>query len=176
MIKKSSWPRTPKLFQAGWTLIELVIVFLVISLLSVAAIDRFLYYQERAEKVTMEATLAAIKMGLQIRLAELIIANRQMAAAELEQENPMRWLDEPPANYVGEYRAPPKAGNWYFAAGTRQLVYVPNSTSYLQWGKPDSSELRFQVGLRYNEIETTGGKTRVLEGIAIVPAQAYRWF
>ena len=168
--------RNLKLFHAGFTLIELILVLLVVCLLSATAIDRYLYYQERAEKLAMEATLAAIKMGLQIRLAELIITNRQTVAAELERENPIRWLDEPPANYAGEYRVPPKAGNWYFAAGARQLVYVPTNTSYLQWGQAASGELRFQVGLRYNAIETADGKAQALAGIGILPAQAYRWF
>jgi hypothetical protein len=37
-------------------------------------LERLRFYQEIAEKASMEATLRQIKTGLQIRLAELIIA------------------------------------------------------------------------------------------------------
>ena len=168
--------RNPKLKKTGFTLIELILVICIVSVLAVAAAERFLYYQERAEKAAMDATLAAFKMGLQIRLAELIITNRQMAAGDLERDNPLRWLDEPPANYDGEYRASPKPGNWYFAADARQLVYVPNSSSNLQLGQADLRELRFRVRLRYDDIDTGSGKVKTLSGIGIVPVQPYRWF
>lgn len=162
--------------RAGFTLIELILVIGVVGVLSATAADRLFYYQERAEKAAMEATLAAVKMGLQIRLAELTVTNRQNLAAELERENPLRWLDEPPANYAGDYHAPPERGAWYFATDAYQLVYVPNNTSYLRWEQRDERELRFQVRLRYEEIELVGGKSKTPAGIAIIPARPYRWF
>lgn len=160
----------------GFTLVELMAVIVITGVLATVAFDRLLYYTERAEKAAMDATLAATKMGLQIRLAELIMANRQMAAVELERETPMRWLAEPPPDYIGEYRAPPKPGNWYFATAARQLVYVPNNTSYLQWNQEDNKELRFQVRLYYDEIEIAGGKVRSLTGVRLLPVRPYRWF
>src|SRR5471030_546096 len=84
-------------YAAGFTMIELILVIVLVSVLAVTAIDRLFYYQERAEKAAVEATLAALKMGLRIRLAELTVTNKQNLAAELERENPVRWLDEPPA-------------------------------------------------------------------------------
>ncbi len=162
---------------AGFTLIELIVVIALVSVLAVTALDRLFYYQERAEKAVMDATLAAVKMGLRIRLAELTVTNKQNVAAELERENPMRWLDEPPANYAGEYRAPGARGTWYFATQARQLVYVPNNTSYLRWEQPEGErELRFQVKLRYDEMETAGGKSKSPAGIAIIASRPYRWF
>jgi prepilin-type N-terminal cleavage/methylation domain-containing protein len=161
---------------SGFTLIELVVVISIVSVLAAAAFERFLYYQERAEKAAMDGTLAATKMGLQIRLAELIMTNRQMAAAELESENPMRWLVEPPPDYAGEYRTSPKPGNWYFSTAARQLVYVPINRSYIQLNQEDSKELRFQVKLFYDEIEIAGGKHWSLTGVRLLPVRPYRWF
>ena len=80
-------------------------------------------------------------------------------------------------DYAGDYRAPGKRGTWYFAMDAHQLVYVPNNTSYLSWEQPEGErELRFQVKLRYDEIETPGGKSKVPAGIAINPVKPYRWF
>lgn len=158
-------------------MIELILVIGLVGVLAATAVDRLFYYQERAEKAAMDATLASIKMGLQIRLAELTVTNKQNVAADLERQNPVRWLSEPPANYAGENRAPGERGTWYFATEARELVYMPNNTSYLTWGQPERvRELRFQVKLRYDEIETPSGKSKVPAGIAINPVKPYRWF
>jgi general secretion pathway protein G len=160
--------------RAGFTLIELILVIIIISVLGVAAFDRFLYYQERAEKAAVEATLAALKMGLQFQLAELIVTNRQMTAARLERENPVRWLQEPPANYLGEYSRPTQSGNWYYATSDHELIYVPNNSAYLATSGNENKELRFRVVIRYNTDAATGRKTP--SGAAIIHAREFKWF
>ena len=96
---------------AGFTVLELIAVIVLISLVLSAGVERLLYYEERAEKASMESTLAAVKTGLQVRLAELLLTNHQSAVSELETQNPMRWLIEPPANFGGDYRVPAKSGS-----------------------------------------------------------------
>jgi general secretion pathway protein G len=136
--------------------------------------ERLLYYQERAEKAMLELVLARTKMGLQIHMAELIMTNRQRQVIDLEKENPMRWLDEPPLNYAGEYAAPPKPGTWYYATQEHEMVYVPTNSSYLETGATASKELRFQVVVPMADDPATGGKTPA--GIALKPVREYRWF
>ena len=166
--------RNLKPLQTGFTLIELILVLIVISVLAVTALDRFLYYQERAEKAAMESTLAAFKMGLQFQLAELIVTNRQMAAAQLERENPMRWLQEPPANYLGEYTTPTQPGNWYYAINEHELVYVPNNSAYLDTRRSANKELRFRVAIHYDSDAASGRKTP--SGASIIQAREFKWF
>lgn len=160
--------------RAGFTLIELIVVIGLVSILGVVAAGRLLYYQELAEKAAMESVLAGTKMGLQIRMAEMIITNRQSQVIELERENPMRWLQDPPANYAGEYAPPVKPGNWYYAAGERELVYVPNSSSYLDTGQAGGKELRYRVAIRYQSDTETGSKSAV--GVTLVPVREFKWF
>ena len=160
----------------GFTLIELVLVIIVVSVVAVAGIERLIYYQERVEKAAMDATLAAIKMGLQIRLAELIVTNRQNLAAQLERENPLHWLDEPPVNSDGDSRTLDLHGNWYFAADVHQLVYMPKNSGFLDMGPQSDGKLRFQVRLQYDVIEGGGMQSKVPVGIRIVAVRPYRWF
>ena len=75
----------------GFSLLELVVVIIVASLIGTALLNRLRLYQELAERAAMESTLRLIKTGLQLRLAELIIANRQGEAGRLETEDPTRW-------------------------------------------------------------------------------------
>jgi general secretion pathway protein G len=159
----------------GFTMIELILVVVLVSVVAVVGIDRLLYYQERAEKAAMDATLASFKMGLQIHSAELAIANQLSDVATLERENPVRWLDAPPPNYGGEYRSPGEPGNWYFAPKQAELVYVAKNNSYLRL-PGETNELRFKVRLRYDDIQIADGKNRVPVGISIVAVTPYNWF
>ena len=172
-----SWPmpRDARYASRGFTLLELIVAIIVISTLVTVAIDRLLYYKERHEKAAMEYTLATVKTGLQLRMAELIVTNRQGSLNELERDNPMRWLEEAaPSNYLGDYRATPATGNWYFDPGPRQLVYVPSSSSYLDTGQSGTKELRFRVAIRYETNAVTGGKSPV--AVVVAPVREFGWF
>jgi type II secretory pathway pseudopilin PulG len=159
---------------AGFSLLELALIVVVVSALAAVALDRYLYYQERAEKFAMEETLAMVKMGLQIRLAELIMTNRQSIAAQLERENPMQWLDPPPNNYFGDYVSPAKHGNWYYSAAEHELVYVPSSRSKLDIDQSALKELRYRVVIQFEPNLFTGRPLPI--GVSLVPSRSFKWF
>jgi len=160
----------------GFTVLEMVVVLIVVGLAGIIAANRFLYYQELAEKAAMDATLASFKMGLQIRSAELAISNNQSQSGGLARENPVRWLAEPPANYAGEYPERPQSGQWYFDPKDAALVYIPNNSRYLQLSNGGNKELRFRVRINYDVVPTPAGGVRMPAGISIVASPEYRWF
>ena len=166
--------RNSNRFAAGFTQFELIVVICLAGVIAVTAGNRFLYLEERAEKAALEGVLAGVKMGLQIRMAEMLMTNQQFQVAVLETENPLRWLQEPPANYAGEYAAPAKPGHWYYAAREHELVYLPNNSAYLDTGQSGSKELWFRIAIRYETSAITGG--RIPAGIELVPARGFKWF
>jgi len=152
----------------GFTLIELIVVVAIVSTLMAVALDRLLYYEERAEQAMMNADLEAVKMGLRIRTAELMASGHGERIPALENENPMRWMERPPAGYAGDYVAPPRHGSWYFAANTHELIYVPKNSAYLQGGAGPDRELHFRPAL---EMDGTS-----IAGVTIVPVTRFEWF
>jgi general secretion pathway protein G len=168
--------RNRKLKARGFTLLELMAAIMVIGALSAALLDRLAYYQEMAEKAAMESTARLIRTGLQIHLAELILANRQAEADEIERENPVRWLERKPANYEGEYREPLRRGAWYFDGRARQLVYVVQTGRRLEFDAPEAAgELRFRARLLRDRLQLAGGPVESVTGVALQPVTAYRW-
>lgn len=162
--------------QRGFNLFELVVALALIAALAAVLLDRLAYYQEMAEKAAMESTLRVIKTGLQIRLAELIIGNRQGEAAALEREDPMRWLDPPPVNYAGAYREPPNFGKWYFDAKARQLVYVVSRGNWLELAAPgETQQVRFRAQLLRDRVNVAGGAVESVTGVTLTPVTPYRW-
>ena len=170
-----AWRPLPRhRYCTGHSLLELIIAVAIIGVLAGIAMDRVLFYQERAEKAAMESTLALVKMSLQMRLAELIVANRQQLAVDLEQENPMKLLDPPPGNYAGSYITPARGGSWYYADKERELVYVPSGTAYLTGGKDNPKELRFRVVIQTEKNARTGQAAPI--GVALSPNPGFQWF
>jgi prepilin-type N-terminal cleavage/methylation domain-containing protein len=162
--------------QRGLTLLELAIVLVVASVAGTAFLERLHRYQELAEKAAMEYTMSLIKTGLQIRLAELIIGNRQGEAAQLEQEDPTQWLDPRPTNYAGDYRQTPEPGKWYFDARQKQLVYVVQSGDRLELDAGQTAkELRFQARLLRDRIKVGAATVDSVTSITLAPVYPYRW-
>lgn len=162
--------------QRGFNLFELVVALALIAALAAVLLNRLAYYQEMAEKAAMDSTLRVLKTGLQIRLAELIIGNRQGEAAALEMEDPMRWLDPPPVNYAGAYREPPNFGKWYFDAKARQLVYVVSQGNRLELAaSADSQQIRFRTQLLKDRVNVAGGAVESVTGVTLTPVTPYRW-
>jgi general secretion pathway protein G len=160
----------------GFSLLELVVCIIIVSVLAAALLNRLAYYQELAEKAAMESMLRVIKTGLQIRLAELIVTNRQSQAGQLVTEDPFRWLDDKPPNYRGRYRSVPDAGAWYFDAGTHELAYVVQTGDRLEFaGGGEARELRFRALLLKDKVRTTGIEVESVTGVTLVPVQRYRW-
>lgn len=168
--------RDPRPRTLGFTLFELVVVIIVVSVVGTLFLHRLRLYQEMAERVAMESTVRLIKTGLQIRLAELIIENRQGEAAQLETEDPTQWLDVRPRNYAGDYRASPAPGNWYFDAQRKQLVYVVTTGDRLEIDTDRRNrELRFRARLLKDRLNVGGAMVDSVTGVTVVPVQPFRW-
>jgi hypothetical protein len=136
--------------ERGSSLFEFFIAAGVISLIAALLLDRLLSYQEYAQKAAMELTVVNMRSGLRLRVAELMTQDRLHEVGKLVNENPVRWLESPPPNYLGELAHPvPKTlpqGNWYFDTTTRELVYLPHDNRFFTAPWRDRKEaMRFQV-------------------------------
>ena len=160
----------------GFTLFELMVVIVIVSIAGTVFFDRLRLYQELAEKAAMETTIRLIKTGLQIRLAELIIANRQGEARNLETEDPTQWLQPRPGNYAGPYREQTEPGHWYFDARRRQIVYVVNIGDRLEFDTGAKvRELRFQARLLRDRLKVGGATIDSVTGVTMIPVTPFHW-
>ncbi|MBX9904547.1 MAG: type II secretion system GspH family protein [Burkholderiales bacterium] len=162
--------------ETGFSLLELAVVAVVLSILLGVFLERLTYYQAAAERAHFDATLRLYKTALQIRLAELILQRREGEARTLEVENPTRWLSEKPINYAGDYPESPEPGTWYFDAATQELVYVVNSSRGLELEIHSGvKQLRFKVKIAYQKVHAGAQQIQGIGGIFLQPSSAYRW-
>lgn len=141
----------------GFGLVDLAVALAVLSGLLYFLLDRVLYMQEIAEKTEMEETVRSINYALRLEAASRLTRTSSPNQLPLDKENPVKWLQIPPRNYLGELDAPPAHARppyWYFDRNVRQLAYRPNRTEHLKVegakAKAKAKELRFVVGAGEN--------------------------
>ena len=102
--------------RQGFSLLELVIVIVIVSVLLVIAIDRLLALRFEAERVTVQSVIGAMRSGLYVEFAAAAAGGRGARIDATRGSNPMLRLAERPESYAGEFfGADPKLfepGTW----------------------------------------------------------------
>ena len=168
----------------GFTLIEFLVVVIIISTLGAVLLDRMWFYQEVAEKAAMEQLAGTLRSALHLQIADKLIKGKTRAVSSLAEDNPMDWLAEQPANYVGERFAPKPGevakGNWYYDLKDRQLVYVVARGGHFVPNRQGRKEVRFAVRVVYAPKAAQGGRENAdnqeINGVILTLGEPYQWF
>ena len=166
----------------GFSLLELVIVIVIISVLMVLAMSRLLALMVDAERVTMESVAGALRSAIGMKVAENIVKSKVAELPAFEGSNPMALLAETPHNYLGELDGADPAkledGQWYFDKRDKALVYLVRNKGFFAGGQLDPPRARFAVRLIYSDSNGNGvydpGKD-VIEGLRLSPVEKYSW-
>jgi prepilin-type N-terminal cleavage/methylation domain-containing protein len=166
----------------GFSLLELVIVIVLISVLLVVAIDRLLAMKAMAERGAVEQVVGTIRSAIGIRLAELAVRNKLSQASSLAGTNPMLVLGERPQNYLGELFAPNPAalppGNWYFDTRDGVLCYLVESAEHFETELPGPARACFKIQPVFDDVNRNGRYdegTEVLRGFRLAALAPYSW-
>ncbi|MES2257594.1 MAG: type II secretion system protein [Pseudomonadota bacterium] len=113
---------------SGFSLFEFGVVATIFAILVTVLLQRMSYYHGEVERVAVEQLIATLRSALYSKEIGLRMQNRQGEIVALAGQNPISWLEQAPANYLGEIvnstakNMPP--GSWYFESTQHKLVYV----------------------------------------------------
>lgn len=168
----------PSCRQCGVSKLEFVLVVILFAMLVGIYLRYTRYYQEVAEEATVKLLLSNVRVGMAQEWVERITKVRTRdGVAELVGANPVRWLDAPPAHYLGELKSPKidslAAGYWFFDISTKEFAYVVNVGDNLEIiGQGSRKVLRWKVALTHNLAHDSPD----FGDLALVPVSDYRWF
>lgn len=171
------WPE-----HRGFSLFELLVVIVIVSVLMIIAISRLLALQVDAERVVMESTVGALRSGLGIKVAESIVKHKVSALPAYEDSNPMNLLAEVPRNYLGEMEGVDphtlEKGSWYFDKTAKTLVYIVDNAGYFSGGIDNPLRARFKIRLVYTDADSNGtfdNGVDSIEGLRLAALEPYGW-
>lgn len=146
--------------ERGFSLLELLIVIVIVSVLGLVAIDRLLRLRFEAERAGVESVIGALKSALYIEFAAAAARGQSERMAEAAGTNPMLRLAERPATYAGEFFGPDAAtfapGSWYFDTRDGTLVYVVRFPEQFVSELSGAPRLRFAVEPDYDDLDRNG--------------------
>jgi len=163
----------------GFSLLELIVVILLVSIVFTFAFNRYQQYPAAAERANFLAVNAQLKAVVNLLMMEAIASGNWQHLEALAGSNPMDLMLEPPANYRGEgdgeavSRLP--GHSWFFDVERGELVYRATAGAGLQvleqgqWQAADT--LRLRLTLAYDEQQ---GK-RGWQGLLLSSEADYRW-
>ena len=168
--------------QRAFSLLELLIVIVIISILLVVAVERLLRLRFEAERTMVQSVIAAMKSGLYVEFAAAAAGGQEARINSAPGSNPMLRLSERPESYAGEFfGADPKLfepGTWYFDTRERALVYLVRFPEQFVSPLGDPPRVRLKVEPDYDDLDRNGrfdpGRDPV-RGLKLVPLEPYHW-
>jgi general secretion pathway protein G len=167
---------------AGFSLIELAVVIVIVGILIAVVLDRLLPLIGRAERAAFMQTQADLQSALLLEAAQRITAGESARLGELTVGDPMRLFLRPPLNYLG----PLKPGEtdkvpgatWYFDEQDGRLAYrVGRHTRFDPLGGT-RDRVEFRVAFVFDDRDGDDrfdpAKDR-FGGLRLEPVHAYAW-
>lgn len=166
----------------GFTLLELVVVVLIVSIAAVIALQHLLAVRVDAERATVTRTIGNLRSGIGMHIARSVLDDDWEAIATLDGANPMALMARVPDSYLGELSSPDPdaiaAQRWYFDSRQRLLVYRVEFGEYFESTLGSPARARFKLKLLYADKNGNGRFDRGLDefdGADLVAAEPFRW-
>ncbi len=130
----------------GFSMLELAVVIVVMTLVAAASVNALLRYQGEVERQTVEIAIRQMQTGLRLRILDTMMHGKRLEIAVPPGSNPIALRGEPMKDYAGERDGPlpdTEAG-WYFDRAAGHLAYRPHSPAFA-FNPGEEGELRWRI-------------------------------
>lgn len=166
----------------GFSLLELVVVIALIGTLIAVAAHRLLPYIDEAERVAVLRVEGQLRSSLMMEAAKRIVRGQSASLSDLEGTNPVKFLLEPPKNYVGERlqreieQSPTR--RWYYAQDGNRLIYRLGAPFGLPVHDESEEDPAFEIRVAFADTNGNGvfeAQREELYGVRLQRVAGDRW-
>jgi len=166
----------------GFSLLELVVVIALISTLVAVAVTRLLPYIDEAERVAVLRVEGQLRSSLMMEAAKRVVRGQSASLSDLEGSNPVKFLLEPPKNYIGERllreieQVPTR--RWYYEQDRHRLVYRLGAPFGLPVHDESVEDPAFEVRVAFADTNGNGifeAQREELYGVRLQRVAGSKW-
>jgi len=167
--------------QRGFTLFELVVVIVIISILGLFAIDRIFALRAAAERAAVKQLVGTIKSALGLEVARLALNGNMAGVAKLNKTNPILLLSQAPENYINKLSDDShttRTGIWHFDKKQKALIYNVTYAENFKTTLHGTPRIRYQIKLVYNDRNKNRRfdmRTDSIGGLNFIPLEKFNW-
>lgn len=165
--------------QRGFTLFELIVGIVLISILAVVALNQFHKLLVDVESASMELDLSIMRSAISMQVAEHLAASNLAGLNKLVAKNSIDLLADKPKNYLGvfsRYKLESiEKGCWFYDSKVQTLICTVRNQLYFETELAEQARARFKVVPVYSDRTGGGGRTKYISGVMLQELEPYRW-
>jgi len=168
--------------RGGFSLLELIVVIVIVSILFALALDHLFQWRVTAEQTSIKKLTSEIKGALKLEVASYYAKGRMQDIVTLVASNPLNYTVIKPESYIGEYKAPNlnqlEPGGWVYDTAKKLLIYRVRHPEHFITKLPGIKRIELKVSLIYADINNNRRFNRgvdTIEGLRLKSTENYTW-
>lgn len=162
--------------DSGFSLLELVVSLIILSVLAVWAYKSFEALAEDVERVSFEGTRNNIQAQVTLKVAYWYAEQHRVSQAELITVNPIELIQHRPFNYAGEIKfndlESVASEYWYFVTDKHWLVYKAKRAEQIKNEFEQVDIIPFQIKAKFQK---TNQDTGLAVEAKLLPVYKFHW-
>jgi len=168
--------------NTGFSLLEIIVVVVIISILFGLAIDHLFKWRISAEKAGVQKLVSQMRSAISLQVTKYYVKGRLGDVLNLVGTNPLVYVIELPSTYSGEFKRPDlntlQPGNWLYDTSKKILIYRVRYPKNFTTKLAGIKRIELKVSLVYDDINKNKQFNRdvdTIEGLRLTSSAGYSW-
>ncbi len=174
--------KTSTKYCSGFSLLEIIVVVIIVSILFTFALSHLFKWRITAERSSFKKLTSEMSGALKLEVSSHYAKGRLQDIVKLLGSNPLNYAIEKPQHYIGEKTTPNltelNPGDWVYDTSKKILIYRVRYPEHFSTKLPGIKRIELKISLLYTDIDKNSKfnlGVDAIEGLRLVSTEPYAW-